>query len=285
MRFLRHNEPFVNVAASTRAVMNSTLVLGNIVERVYLDTTGSGTFTYAQMNAIRVRLNGKVTLGDISGTQLNSIQAYQLNNTSNTSLLTVDFVEPDSRSMQGELLGSIDTNAAGVTSFVIEMDLGAATTPLLDSWSQLRDPASTSAKNGFNPNLAPLIRALIPTTCAATSASEQQFAMNLGSGGNSLLKRQYIFSSVLTSTRIKRNALDIYEVLSNARASFVQKDYAKVAQAGMTVADFLVDNNQADAIPTRNADGTLANFQFLLTASGAGTHSVFSDVYAVLGGI
>jgi hypothetical protein len=283
MRFIRHLEPWVNVVPTGRAVLNSSLVLGNIIERVYLALSG-GAFTKAMITALRVKLNGKVTFGDISGTNLDLYQTYQLGNT-NAGFLTVDFVEPDSKSMQGEILGAIDTNAAGVNTFTMEADISGATTPALDSWAQLRDVDSVSKGNGFNPNLRPLLRAMISTSITATAAGEQQYGVNIGSGGNSLIKRLVVYSTVLTNVRIKRNSLDIYEFVAPALASFIQSDYGKHPQANMYVVDWLADGNQSDTQPTRNADGTLANYQFLLTASGAGTFLVFADVYSILAGI
>jgi hypothetical protein len=283
MRFIRHLEPFVNVVATGRAVLNSTLVLGNIIERVYL-VLGGTTFTKAMISALRVKLNGKVTFGDISGTNLDLLQTYQLGNTG-ASNLTLDFIEPDSKSMQGEILGAIDTNAAGVNTFTIEADIAGATAPTLDSWAQLRDTASITAANGFNPALRPLLRALISTSLTSTAAAEQQYQINVGSGGNSLIKRLVIFSTILTSVRIKRNSLDIFEEVDTALASWMQTDYGKHPQANMYVVDWLMDGNQSDTQPTRNADGTLANYQWLLTASGAGTFQVYADVYSILGGI
>jgi len=288
MRFIRHLEPWVNVVATGRAVLNSTLVLGNIIERLYLVLSG-GAFTKAMITALRVKLNGKVTFGDISGANLDLFQTYQLGN-STAGFLTIDFVEPDSKSMQGEILGAIDTNAAGVNTFTVECDITGATTPALDSWAQLRDVASVTDQpgqppKGFNPNLRPLLRALISTSLTATAAAEQQYQLNVGSGGNSLIKRLIIFSTILTNIRIKRNSLDIYEFVAPTLASFIQGDYGKHPQANMYVVDWLADGNQSDTQVTRNPDGTLANYQFLLTASGAGTFQVYADVYSILGGI
>jgi hypothetical protein len=283
MRFIRHLEPWVNVVASGRAVLNSTLVLGNIIERVYL-VLGGTSFTKSMITALRVKLNGKVTFGDISGSNLDLFQTYQLGNSA-AGFLTVDFVEPDSKSMQGEILGAIDTNAAGVNTFTMEADVSGATAPTLDSWAQLRDVDSVSQANGFNPNLRPLLRALISTSLTASAAAEQQYQINVGSGGNSLIKRLVIFSTILTNIRVKRNSLDVYEYVSPTLATWVQGDYAKHPQSNMYVLDWLVDGNQSDTQPTRNADGTLANYQWLLTASGAGTFQVYADVYSILAGI
>lgn len=283
MRFLRHLEPWTNVVATGRGILNSQLVLGNIVERIYL-VLGGTTFTKAMITALRVKLNGKTTFGDISGTNLDLFQTYQLGNTAAT-FLTVDFVEPDSKSMQGEIIGAIDTNAAGVTVFTMEADITGATAPTLDSFAQLRDVDSVSPANGFNPKLRPLIRALIQTNLTSTAAAEQQYQLNIGSGGNSLIKRLIIFSTILTNIRIKRNSLDIYELINPTLAAFIQSDYGKHPQSNMYVVDWLADGNQSDTQPTRNPDTTIANYQFLLTASGAGTFLVFADVYSILAGI
>lgn len=283
MRFIRHLEPWVNVVATGRAVLNSQLVLGNIIERVYL-VLGGTTFTKAMISALRVKLNGKVTFGDISGINLDMLQTYQLGNTGADNL-TVDFVEPDSKSMQGEIYGAIDTNAAGVNTFTMEADLAGATAPTLDSWAQLRDVPSVSPQNGFNPALRPILRALIGTSLTSTAATEQQYQINVGSGGNSLIKRLIIFSTILTSVRIKRNSLDVYESVNSALASWIQSDYGKHPQANMYVVDWLADGNQSDTQPTKNAGNSLANYQWLLTASGAGTFQVYADVYSILGAI
>jgi hypothetical protein len=283
MQFIRHAEPFQNVQATGRAVLSSKLVLGNVIERLYL-VLGGGAFTKAMISAIRVRLNGKVVFGDVSGTNLDLIQRYSLLN-NNAGFLTVDFTEPQARSIQGQLMGAYNTNAAGITDFTVEVDIAGATTPTLDCWVQLRAPSSMSPANGFDPNLSPVIRALIPTTLPVTAANETQFDVNYGSGGNSLIKRLYIISTVLTSFRIKRDALDIFETIAAALNSYIELDYGRVAQANMYVWDPLMDGNQSDAYPTRRVDGTPSNYQFLFTSSGAGSHLVLADVYSVVGSL
>lgn len=282
MQFIRHGEPFQNVVASSRAVVSSKLVLGNVIERFYLELGGGNNI--ANLNAIRVRLNGKVVFGDISGTNLNLLQKYlTLNNTA--GFLTVDFTEPTSRSIHGQLLGAIVTNAAGVTDFTVETDLGAGVAPTQDWHVHLRSPLALSPQAGFDPATLPLIRALIPTTIPVTAAGEIQADVNYGSGGNSLIKRMIVFSTILTSLRIKRDALDIYEIVPPATAAYIELDYGRVAQANMYVWDPLMDGDQSDAYPTRRPDGTPSNYQFLFTASGAGSHQVYMDVYSTLGSL
>jgi hypothetical protein len=280
VQFIRKLEPFQSVLPTGRAVLSSSLVLGNVIERIYL-VLGGGAFTKAMINAIRVRLNGKVVFGDISGTNLDLIQRYLLlNNTAN--ILTIDFTEPVARSIQGQLMGAYHANEAGITDFTIEVDIAGATTPTLDAWVQMRAPSSMAPEKGFDPALNPVLRALIPTSIPVTAAGEVQASVNYGSGGNSLIKRLFIFSSILTSFRIKRDSLDVFEVVSPALNTYVELDFGRVAQTNLYVWDPLMDGNQSDAYPTRRPDATPSNYQFLFTASGAGTHLVFADVYSTL---
>jgi hypothetical protein len=277
MQFIRKLEPFLNVAASQRAVLNSKLLLGNVLERIYL-VLGGGAFTKAQLSQIRARLNGKTTM-EATGTNLDLIQRYLLlNNTA--GIITLDWTEPVSRSVQGQLMGALNTAAAGVTDFTLEVDIGAATTPTLEAYAQLRSPESMAI--GFDPALAATMRGLVQTTLPVTGAGEFTFDLNYGAKGQALIKRLFIFSTVLTSLRIKADSLDIFEGVSAALNTYAQLDYGRVAQTGMYVFDPLVDGNQSDAVPTRRADGTPRNFQFLFTASGAGTITVYADLYAQL---
>lgn len=280
MQFWRKLEPFSNVVATGRAVLSSKLVLGNVVERVVLVLSG-GSFTKAMISAVRVRLNGKVVFGDVSGTVLDLIQRYTLlNNTA--GYLTIDFTEPLAKSIQGQLMGALNLNALGVTDFTIEVDISGATTPALDGYVQMRAPSSMTADKGFDGRLAPIMRALIPTTIPVSASGEIQADVNYGAGGNSLIKRLYISSSILTSFRVKRDSLDINDATATALQTYLALDYGRVAQTNLYVWDPLVDGNQSDAVPTRRLDGSASNFQFLFTASGAGSHLVLSDVYTTL---
>jgi len=43
-----------------------------------------------------------------------------------------------------------------------------------------------------------------------------------------------------------------------------------------------MDGNQSDAYPTKRDDGLPSNYQFLFTASDAGSHLVYADIYTTL---
>ncbi|MCC7328703.1 MAG: hypothetical protein IT484_00940 [Gammaproteobacteria bacterium] len=277
MQFVRKLEPFQNVVATGRAVLSSKVVLGQVIERITLEL--GGTFTKAMITAIRVKLNGKTIFGDVSGTVLDLIQRYLLL-VNDAARLTIDFSEPVARSIQGQLMGAIHTAAAGVTDFTIEVDIAGATNPTLTAWAQLRSPLSVQ-KAGFDPATLPMIRALVPTTVVLTATGEIQADVNYGSRRASLLKRQFWYGSTLTSLRIRRDSLDLFEGLTRAQVDFNAQEFGRQNQTNLFCWDPLIDGNQSDAVATLREDGTPATFQFLPTGT-AGTLSVLTDIYTTL---
>lgn len=280
MQNIRRLEPALNVAAASHFTIDSKKVLGNVIEAIVLDNAGSGALTKANLSGLLVKANGKNIFGPISATQLNSWQVYK-NIVADTGRNTIEFVEKTSRNIQGQLMGAIDTDASGITSFVVEGDIATATTPVVTGWVQMRNPSSMAPEKGFDPASRPLISALIPTSVNDSAAGQFPHDLNYGSRGNSLIKRIGIFSSTLTSFQVKADSVDLYENLTNALAGYFQAENGKDDQPGLIMWDPLMDGNQPDSVLTR-AGNRERNFEFLFTVSGSGSHSVFTDVYTTL---
>jgi hypothetical protein len=280
-------EPIQNVLATGHFVLSSKLVLGNVIEQIVLDKTGSGALTDAQITNLVVKLNGKVVFGPISATDLRLLETY-LTGVNNTGFLTIFFTEPRASTKPDQLLGAISTPDAGVVDFTIEGDITGATTPFLSAWAVMRSPESLKAMDGYRPATAPFIRALIPTTLAPSAAGEFPYDLNYGSRGESLIKRAIFFSTIVTALRVKRDNVEQYGngPILNANASYLQSLYGETAGANMVVWDALLDGHQSDAYPTRqllpNGTAREAVFQWLLTLSGAGTVRAYMDVYSTL---
>jgi len=234
-----------------------------------------------------VKLNGKVVFGPISATNLRLLETY-LTGVNTAGFLSIFFTEPRASTKPDQLLGAISTPDAGVVDFTIEGDITGATTPFLSAWAVMRSPESLKSMDGYKVATAPFIRALIPTTLALTAAGEFPFDLNYGSRGESLLKRAIFFGSVITGVRVKRDNVDIYggQPVLNANASYLQSLYGETAAANMVIVDELLDGHQSDAMPTRqllpNGVAREAVYQWLLTASGAGTVTAYMDVYSTL---
>jgi hypothetical protein len=280
MREIRLLEPISNVVATGHFVLNSRLVLGKVVERVILTFAGTSLLK-AMITNLVVRLNGKTIVGPITATQLDSIQKYLLL-TNDATRLTIDFTEPVSRSIPGQLMGAIHTQASGVNDFTIEGDITGATAPQMTAHAQLRSVADMAPERGFDPGTFGLLRALIPTVITDTGAGEFQHDLNYGSRGDSLIKRVFIFSSVVTGFKVRRDSVEIFDSIAAALAGYIQGEYGRDDQSGLYVWDPLVDGNQSDVVTTRS-DGRETQFQWLFTTSGAGVHTVFTDVYSSLG--
>lgn len=285
MQFFRRLEPVLGVVANGDFTLTSRKVLGNIIERVIVEFGGT-SLTKAMVSNLQVRLNGKVIIGQVSATDLDLENRY-LTIVNDVARLTIDFTELVARSIQGQLMGAIDTDASGVTDFTIEGKITGATAPTMVMYAQLRAPSSMAPEKGFDPRTRGLIRALVPTTVTETAAGEFQHDLNYGSKGNSLIKRVFVHSTILTSFRVKRDSLEMFEGVSQALGEYITEENGRQWQTGLYVYDPMQDGNQPDAIPTRvtTPDGKSnreANFEWLFTVSGAGSHRVLTDVYTTL---
>lgn len=287
MQFYQKLEPIQNVATTGHFVLNSKLVLGNVIEQIVLDKTGSTTLTDAQLTNITVKLNGKVVFGPINAADLRLLETY-LTGVNNTSFLSLLFVEPRASSKADQLLGAINCPAAGVVDFTLEGDITGATAPALAAYAMLRSPQSLLTMDGYKPALAPMIRALIPTTLAPGAAGEFPFDLAYGSRGESLLKRSILFSTIATALRVKRDQIEVFgnAAILKANMDYLYSLYGETGQTNMIVWDPLVDGHQADAFPTRTVLGpnqaVESVYQWLITVSGAGTIRAFNDVYSTL---
>jgi hypothetical protein len=280
-------EPINNVVATGHFVLSSKIVLGNVIEQIVLDKTGSGSLTDAMITNLVVKLNGKVVFGPISATNLRLLETY-LTGVNNTGFLSLFFTEPRASTKADQLLGAISCPDAGVVDFTIEGDITGATTPFLAAWAVLRSPESLYQTDGFKPATAAFIRGLIPTVLAPASAAEFPFELNYGSRGESLIKRAIFFGTVPTGIRVKRDNVEIYgnSPVSTTLESYLQSLYGETAQTNMRVFDELLDGHQSDALATRNVlpNGTAREsvYQWLVTVSGAGVVTSYTDVYSTL---
>jgi hypothetical protein len=280
-------EPIQNVVATGHFTLSTKLVLGNVIEQIVLDKTGSGSLTDAMITNLVVKLNGKAVFGPISATNLRLLERY-LTGVNTTGFLSIFFTEPRAVSKADQLLGAINTQAAGVVDVTIEGDITGATTPFLAAWAVLRSPQSLVNMPGFDPATAPFIRGLVPTVLNPGAAAEFPYDLNYGSRGESLIKRALFFSTIMTALRVKRDNVEIYgngPILA-ANASYLQSLYGESAQTNLIVYDALLDGHQSDAQPTRtilaNGQAREAVYQWFTTVSGAGVIEAYTDVYTTL---
>lgn len=273
---IRRLEPFANVGANQRAILQSSLVLGNTLEQIVL-TLGGTTFTKSHLGVMRAKVNQKTIWELSTGNDLNAIQLYN-GHPAAAAYLSLMFSEPRARDRVGQMMGALDLSA-GASTFTLEVDIGAATSPTLTAHAILSPPQSK--EGGAGNAVSPLMRALLLTTIPISAAvTDAAYEVNIPRG--SLLKRLYIMHANLTGFRVKRDGVDIWESVTPALANFVEDEYGHDPQSGMYVYDPILDDNMSAAIPTVRPDGRLATHQFLFTTSGSDTLRVYADVYTPL---
>lgn len=280
-------EPIANVVATGHFTLSSKLILGNVVEQIILDKTGSGSLTDAMITNLVVKLNGKVVFGPISATNLRLLETF-ITGVTNTGFISLFFTEPRAATKADQLLGAINTMAAGVVDLTIEGDIAGATTPFLNAYAVTRSPESMYTMDGFRPGTEAFIRGLVQTTLSPSAAGEFPFELNYGSRGESLIKRGIFFSTIMTALRVKRDAVEIFGngTIASALNGYLQTLYGHTNQTNMFVYDALLDGHQSDAQATRqvlpNGAAREAVYQWLLTVSGAGVVTAYTDVYTTL---
>lgn len=264
-------EPFQNVGASQRAILDSQVVLGNTLKKIVLQL--GGTFTKAMITLIKVKLNQK-TVMEVTGSQLDSINKY-LGIADDAAFLTIPFDDITAAlpGQVGEDIGALDTSL-GVNSFRIEVDIGGATSPTLAAWFEAVPPLPRSGELAAT---SPALRSLITSTLTPNTAAEHTLRADIGQNAGALLARMYIFHSNLTSFELKKNNVPIFEEVTVAVNEFVQGEHGRVPQSGLYVYDPVASGDMTKMIRTAGAV-----FQQLYTVSGSDTITVVSDIRAGL---
>ena len=261
MGLMIKNLPFFNVGANSVASLE--LDRGMTYNRIVLQLGGT-TFPKTDIDRIVCKLNGKIFY-DVTGSRLDSINKYR-GLADDASYLTVDFSEPTAKTVGGELIGGIGT-AEGVSSFTMEVTIGGATAPTLQSWAIIGPPR-------------PLGRVLAMVHHPVTFSAGGKFPVVLPHGPEAghLIKRVHFFHSNMTSLEVKKNGLLIGEELDSAVVEFVQAEYGRAPQSGLYVYDPVVSGNQRDAVVTGNA----RSMSFNVTVSASDTVDVYGEFLADL---
>lgn len=262
------NLPFMNVAASSVATLQ--LPLGPTYERIVLKLGGT-TFTKAHLTNIKCKINGK-TFHEFSGSDLDKINSYS-GMFADAAFLTIDFTELFARDEIDQSLGAVAT-AQGVANFTIECNIGAATAPTLESWSEISAPRIT--KDGS----IPPVNKLVKFSQNFAVAGKFNFQLPYGLSGGTVIKRVYIMAANITDLEIKKNGLVIFDA-SKAVNEFMQKEHKKTPQASMFVFDPIWDDNASGMLLTTDA----ASMEWNMTLSGAETVNVYLECIDPLGNL
>lgn len=236
---------FQNVVASGIATLDLNSLLGFTVERIMLQL--GGTFTKSMITLIQLKANGKI-IYETTGPRLDARNQYR-GIAANASFLTIDFAEIRAKTELGQNLGALDTTQ-GISNLKLEVTISGATAPTLAAFAEVNVPQ-------IDPAQAPtrgLIAKVHSTTMTIGAAGTFSIPVPhlAPADGGSIFKRIAFFSSNMTALLIKKSGIVIEDSVK-ALNDFNQTEYRKVPQAGLYVADFIIDDVQSQVLNTRNA--------------------------------
>ena len=273
-------DPFENVAASALATAQFVPDRDLAVYAIILIL--GGTFTIdAHVTDVTIKSGGKQLLPKVTGARLDDLNNYD-GIITDAAHLPFFFGDPTANTIRGQRLGSYDMTIYR-RPLTIQVNIGAATNPTLDAYV-LVHPPKLQLGLGYDADEAQTHRALIESILQPSAAvTRKAFGLSLGSEAGALIRKIGFFHSNVDSIEVKKNGLAIFEDVVVALNDYVQDDiFARSPLAGLYVFDPTVDGNQSEALTTVNADGSPANYQVLVTASGADTITTYADVYSKL---
>jgi hypothetical protein len=256
------NLPFTNVVAN--GVASVSLPVGMSYNRIILAL--GGTFTKSMITNVKVRVNGKVIFEN-SGARIDLINQYR-GLTAAATYLTLDFTEPRAKTMVQQYLGNINT-ASGVSSFTIEVTIAGATSPTLDSYSELGPPQP----------LGVIAKQILFTTSFAGSGKFPFKLIDVANRGAIIKRVHFAHGGNMSALETKKNGVVIHDNIITAVNNFILAEYQKTGQTNLYSFDPCCDNNYQNAITTQD----MTSLEFNPTFGAADTVTAVVECLDVLG--
>lgn len=270
-------QAFQNVVASGVAVCDlGPTLFGSTLEAIHLKL--GGTFTVANITSIQLKANGKI-IWDTTGSALSTINAYK-GNPNTTGMLTLDFMDPKARTVNGFQAGALDLSKdSGITQLRLEVTISGATSPTLDAIAEVSPAVAIQGEQAIRFLMVRRHRMQVQAPAAG------EFAIPVPhmdpAGGGSVFRRIHLFSANTTQLRVQREGVDEYK----AATSFIQeqqKRAGRTPQANHVCYDAVLDNIaqgrvwDTTARPAPQGAGVRAA-SFFVTVSGAETFWVETE--------
>lgn len=265
---------FQNVGPNQR--VSVPLSLGVTYEKLYIKL---GTnITAALISNIVLKINNKEFMRWDRAADLIALNAYKGNQTA-AGYLTLDFTERLARDEVAMKLGTIAaTQQAGVQSLTLEFDLGnyvVAVGSTIEGWADIEAPSANK-----------IIQRVQTQQKVIGGAATEQVIVPYGQNGFQV-KRLIVRHANVTSIKVRRDGVDIYEDLPIALAHQRQVDFGRTPQAGYHILDFMPDALQSNALNTAfiqvSPDKAVAveNLDIRITTSAADVITIFTESYAL----
>lgn len=265
---------FQNVGPNQR--VSVPLSLGVTYEKLYIKL---GTnITPALITNIVMKINNKEFMRWDRAADLIALNAYKGNQT-NAGYITIDFTERLARDEVAMKLGTIAaTQQAGVQSITLEFDLGnyvVAVGSTVEGWADIEAPSANK-----------IIQRVQTQQKVIGGAATEQIIIPYGQNGFQV-KRLIVRHANVTSIKVRRDGVDIYEDLPVALAHQRQVDFGRTPQAGYHILDFMPDALQSNALNTAFIQVTpdkavaVENLDIRVTTSAADVLTIFTESYAL----
>jgi Viral coat protein P2 N-terminal domain len=265
--------PFNNVVASGIAICDLNNLLGSTLEAINLTLSGT-TFSKSMITLIQLKANGKV-IWESDGSKLDASELFK-GNPADANRLCIDFMERNARTINAFQSGAIDLSPqSGIVSLRMEVTTSGATSPALTGLAELSPAVAVPGEEA--------IRFLIQrrhrvsyTVPAANSKVALPIPHIDPSGGGSVYKRIYIYSSSMNAVQIVRNGLVEFDS-STLDINQIQRRAKRAPQSNLFVFDAMLDNVQSGRVwDTRPASG-VTQAMFLATFSNTETITIETE--------
>lgn len=233
-------QDFQGIANSGIAVCDlGPTLFGSTLESIWLELGGT-SFTKSMITAIQLKANGKV-IWDTTGPAVDTINSYR-NAATGASILLLDFMEPNARTVNGFQSGAMDLSlASGVTQLRLEVTITGATAPTLKGWAEVSPAVAVKGEEAIRFLILRRHRQQV------TASSAGEIALPVPhldpAGGGSVFKRIHLFSANCTDIRAVREGIDEYKVKKSILQA-AQTRAKRVPQANHLVFDPILDNIQ-----------------------------------------
>lgn len=273
MRFIKLPQ-LQNVGPNQRVSLR--LPLGVVYEKLYF-VLGTNILTTLITNIV-LKINNKEAIRWNSAADLAAMQGYK-GGYVNTSHLILDFTERLAREEVGMKLGTIAAcQEAGVQDFVIEFDLGNYVVAAGSTISGYADVEAPSANK--------VIERIQVQQKVIAAAAQEQIYVPFGKNGYQV-KRLIIKHANLSSVRVRRDGVDVYEDIPVSIANNRETDFGRTPQAGYHIVDFMPDALQSNAFNTAfvqtgpNQAMEVQNLDIRVTTSAADTLTIYTESYSL----
>lgn len=234
-----------------------------------------GTLTKAHLTRIRAYLSTKL-FWELTGTELQKINDYY-KFTANSAYLFIPFYTPNARTLEGEMIGAVDTSIQSSMGFEFDID-AASTAPTLEAYALWAPPKASESP------YKSIVKAVKRAQHSLASAADHDLKIPLGSTKGSLLKAVHlVHNNSVAKFDVKKEGLDLQFGADTPSLQFVQGVINRTPQTGLVSYDATHSDNQSEVVTTTklNEKGEIipASFEFIVTTSGADTITSLSEVY------